>query len=264
MTTSTARQLTFGSYNLQNGGLDERGRDGRLIQQLEMLASAGADVWALQECKGWAADGNRYLHFAEQLLGMRGFMARSSHHGCDLAVLIRQSSGIRVISARHEERPPYWHAVARVDVLIDGMVYSLVSAHLAPSSPAVRLTEAEAFALIAKEGTVIAGGDWNAVPASDPAPPGAGALAGTALRKLDPAPARAIEEAGLTDVAAHMGRLDPTVGHASGLRYRCDRLYTRLPPESIISYQVITEDKPKSDHRPVIATFRLAAGGGPT
>jgi len=35
------------------------------------------------------------------------------------------------------------------------------------------------------------------------------------------------------------------------------RIYTTLPAEAITGYQVVTEDKPASDHRPVIATFRL-------
>jgi len=68
----------------------------------------------------------------------------------------------------------------------------LVSAHLAPSSPAQRLIEAEALALIAKDNQVIAGGDWNAVPAADPDPPVDGADPGHARRKLDRAAAQAI------------------------------------------------------------------------
>jgi endonuclease/exonuclease/phosphatase family metal-dependent hydrolase len=259
--SAAARQLAFGSYNLENGGLDEGGRrDTRFARQMEMLAEASADVWAFQECKGWAEDGYGYLHFAERMLGMRGFLAKSGHHGCDLAVFIRESSGIKVSAQRHEERPPYWHAVARVEVVIGDLPYSLISAHLAPSSPALRRIEAEAFALIAREGTVIAGGDWNAVPAGDPDPPAAGgASAGRAGRKLDRSAAQAIEDAGLTDVAAHLGNLDPTVGHASGLCYRADRIYTSLPEAAITGYRVIAEDKPKSGHRPVVATFALPA-----
>ncbi len=110
---------------------------------------------------------------------------------------------------------------------------------------------------------MIAGGDWNAVPAADPDPPAAGgASAERARRKLDRSAALAIEEAGLTDVAAHLGNLDPTVGHASGLFYRCDRIYTSRPPAAITGYRVIAEDKPRSDHRPVVATFNLNATAG--
>jgi endonuclease/exonuclease/phosphatase family metal-dependent hydrolase len=251
------RQLTFGSYNFENGGLDEGWKDARLVQQLEMLGEASADVWAFQECKHWADDGQRYLHFAERRLGMRGFLAHSYHHGCDLAVFIRESAGVEVHAERHEEGPPYWHAIARIGVVIDGLPVNLVSAHLAPSSPVLRLIEAEAFALLAKDGLVIAGGDWNALAATDPAPPTTGIPAERGRRKLDRSAAQAIEEAGLIDAAARLDDLTPTVGHASGLPYRCDRIYTNLPESAIVGYQVIHEDQPKSDHRPVVATFTL-------
>jgi endonuclease/exonuclease/phosphatase family metal-dependent hydrolase len=253
------RQFTFGSYNLETGGLDG-GRDARLVRQLNMLARAGPDGWALQECNGWADHGHCYLHFAEHLLGMRGFLARSGHDGCDVAVLVRPSPGITVNAARHAEGAPYWHAVAAVEIVIDDDVYTLASAHLAPSSPALRLAEAEMFALTGRRAPLIAGGDWNAVPAADPGPDTTGAGPGTARRKLDRTAARAIEETGLRDVAACTGDLAPTVGHHGGLSYRCDRIYTSLPPAAITGYQVITEPEPDSDRRPVVATFDLDAG----
>lgn len=136
---------------------------------------------------------------------------------------------------RHEQGPPYWHAVARVTVEVTGFgPLHLVSAHLAPSSPTQRLIEAEALTLIAKDGWVIAGGDWNAVPAADPDPPLGGVDTGHARRKLDRAAAQAIEEAGFTDVAAHLGDTTPTVGHfgpdkLAQRELALDRL--RHPPE---------------------------------
>jgi endonuclease/exonuclease/phosphatase family metal-dependent hydrolase len=253
------RQITFGSYNLETGGIDG-GRDDRLRRQLAMLADAGADVWAFQECDGWRDAGYRAFHLAERTLGMRGFLARSSHHGCDVAVFVRETAGIRVTGQRHEEGPPYWHGLARLDAEADGFgPLHLVSAHLAPSSSALRLVEAEAFALVAKDGPVIAGGDWNATPADDPEPSVGGVPAGRIRRKLDRSAALAIEEAGFTDAAARLGDYAPTVGHANadGLAYRCDRVYTTLPAEWITGYQVITEDHPASDHRPVVANFTL-------
>lgn len=249
------RQLVFGSYNLENGGIDN-GRDDRLRRQLALLAAAGADVWALQECNGWRDAGYRAFHLAERVLGMRGFLARSGHHGCDVAVFVRESAGIRITGQRHEEGPPYWHAVARVDAEADGFgPLHLASAHLAPSSAKLREVEAEALALIARVVPVIIGGDWNAAPAADPGPDTSGVSPGKARRKLDRTAAQAIEEAGFTDAAAHLGSHDPTVGHVSGLYYRCDRIYTTLPAETITGYEVIAEDEPESDHRPVVATL---------
>jgi hypothetical protein len=82
---------------------------------------------------------------------------------------------------RHKQGAPYWHAIARVGGR-GGWVrpLHLVSADIAPSSPALRLAEARALALIAKDGMVIARGDWNAKPASDPDPPLDGLDAGHA------------------------------------------------------------------------------------
>jgi endonuclease/exonuclease/phosphatase family metal-dependent hydrolase len=194
---------------------------------------------------------------------MRGFLA-ASNHGCDVAVLVREAPGITIGDLHREERPPFWHALMLAEVLIDGLPYKLISAHLAPSSPALRLIEAEAFALTARSGTgpVIAGGDWNAVPASGPDPDTSRVSPAVARRKLDRSAARAIEETGLADVAACLGDPAPTVGHASGLYYRCDRIYTSLPRAAMLSSWVIPEDEPRSDHRPVVARLGLDADRG--
>ena len=254
------RRFVFGSYNLLNGGFDD-GRDGRLRHQLTVLADLDVNAWAFQECSGWRAAGGRALFTAERILGLRGFLVPSSHNGGDLAIFVRQAAGLRVLAERHETGHPYWHAVARlvVETPWPGRSLHLMSAHLAPSSPAIRLAEAEALALVAKEGLVIAGGDWSAVPASDPEPPLDGIDPGDARRELDRSAARAIEEAGFIDVGAHLVDLRPTVGHAGGLRYRRDRIYTTLPATAMVSYQVAIEYEPASDHRPIVATFDLDA-----
>ena len=137
-----------------------------------MLTEVGADAWAFQECTGWRAAGGHGFFTAERILGMRGFGVPSSHHGCDLAVFVRESAGLRVIAERHEQGRPYWHAVAGVVVATPwpGSSLHLVSTHLAPS-PSIRLSEAETLALMAKDGWVIAGGDWHALSATDPEPP---------------------------------------------------------------------------------------------
>lgn len=251
-------KLTFGSCNLEHGGLDG-GDDARLRRQLALLAGARADAWALQECRGWTGDAYRALFLAERELGMRGFLARSSRHGCDLAVFVREAAAIRVTGQEHEEGPPWWHAVACVVTEVAGFgLLRLASAHLAPSAPTLRLIEAEAFALIARKGPVIAGGDWNAVPAQGPPPATDGIHPGKARRKLDARPAQDLAEY-LTDAAGAVGDHAPTVGHtpAGKLAYRCDRVYTTLPVHAITGYQVIHEDNPESDHRPVVATFTL-------
>jgi endonuclease/exonuclease/phosphatase family metal-dependent hydrolase len=186
--------LLYVSWNLLGGGLDA-GLDSRLRRQMAALAELQPTIVALQECTYWDRDYFRIFHRAEQYLGLRGYLSPSGHHGCHLAIFIREGTGLRVAEQRHESGHPYWHGVARVVVAADG--YSqplhLASAHLAPSSPAIRLAEAEALGLLAGDGPVIAGGDWNALPAADPAPP---AAAGRQRRKLDRGAAVALETPG--------------------------------------------------------------------
>ena len=256
--------LTFVTWNLFEGGITN-GSDTRLRRQMRRLAAESPDVVMLQELTGFDRDGCRLMHLAEDLLGgMRGFLALSPH-SCHLGVFIRPSVGLRVVRQRHEQRMPYWHGVACVTVDADGFgPLLLASAHLAPSSPAQRLIEAEAFKLIAEAGPLIVAGDWNAIPVADPHPEPCGDDAEHIRRKLDRAPARALEATGLTDIAAQRGDPTPTVGYTSAdrLTYRCDRYYTSLPAVAVTGYRVITDADAESDHRPVIAEFDLALAGG--
>jgi endonuclease/exonuclease/phosphatase family metal-dependent hydrolase len=253
--------VRFVTWNLLNGGLDS-GADTRLRRQLSALAALEPTVVALQECKNWDRDYHRVFHRAEQFLGMRGYLSPSGHHGCHLAIFIREGAGLQVIEQRHEHGHPWWHGVARVVVAADGYLQPLhlASVHLAPSSPAIRLAEAEAFGLLAAA-SVIAGGDWNALPAADPEP---SAATGRQRRKLDRGAALALEEAGFLDVGAYVQDATPTVGHSGPdrLAYRAGRLYTTLPAGMISSYEVLTGMDADSDHRPVIARFDLARAAG--
>jgi endonuclease/exonuclease/phosphatase family metal-dependent hydrolase len=258
-------QLVAGTYNLEFGGIDD-GNPSRLRRQLAMLARVQADVWFFQECSGWQADRTRTQGMVEQALGMRGFFARSNRGpGGDVAVFIRESAGIRFVERRHEEQPvPFWHAVAHIVCEIPGFgLIRFASAHLAPSSPAQRLIEAEAFQLLAEKdhlGPLIAGGDWNAFPLNAPDPGAEWAHEGKRRRKTDARAAMALAEF-MTDVGDLLGVRAPTVGHrGDGVPYQCDRLYTTLPPEAVKGFAVIEEaGEPESDHKPGVGTFILGA-----
>jgi endonuclease/exonuclease/phosphatase family metal-dependent hydrolase len=253
--------LTFATWNILGGGIED-GDEMRMRRQMAFLKAAQPDAVAFQELNGWDRDGDRLMHLAEDLLGgMRGFLARSTHR-CHLGVFIRESSGLRVIRTRHEERLPYWHGVACIEVEAAGFGRLLLaSAHLAPSSPAQRQVEAEAFKLIAEAGPLIAAGDWNAVPAAGPDPEPRGKDPEHVRRKLDRGAARALEGAGLTDAGTYLGDVTPTVGHWSPdkLAYRCDRFYTNLPDRAIIGHQVFTDADDCSDHRRAISAYDLGA-----
>lgn len=254
-------QLVVGSYNLLGGGIDN-GDDDRLRRQLGLLRSLDVDVAGVQEAKWWERDGNRLLHFAEQELGLRGYLAPSSSDGCHLVLFIRESR-IRVVRERHRIGPPYWHGLARLEVRVEGFPHrlDLVNAHLAPSSPTLRLAEAETFQLLKKHPT-IAVGDWNAAPAEGVDPPLEGLDVDHARRKLDRRAAKAIEAAGFIDVGAHLRDDTPTVGYARAdrLAYRCDRGYVNLPGETVIAHKVIGNTTDLSDHCPVVFAVDLGAG----
>jgi endonuclease/exonuclease/phosphatase family metal-dependent hydrolase len=256
---SGVTRLRIGTYNLRDGGYDDDGRDdSRLRRQLQMMRRLDIDVWAVQEAKFWDGRTGAWsaLFRAEEMLGMRGFPVESNHDGCHLILFVRPP--IRVLSVHHDRRQPYWHALCHLRVRVSGAELSLVNLHLAPASPSIRLAEAETLALIKKERPVIAVGDLNAMPAADPEPPLEGIDPQQARRKLDRRPALALEEAHFVDIGAHTGDLTPTVGHRGrGLRYRCDRIYTTLPQATITGYQVMVEQQPDSDHRPVTATFAI-------
>jgi endonuclease/exonuclease/phosphatase family metal-dependent hydrolase len=249
------------SWNLLKGGIDA-GDDARMRRQMRRIAAERPAVVMLQELNDWDRDGETMMHRAEELLGgMRGFLA-TAERGFHLGVFIRESAGLRVVRTRHEQLQPYWHAVSCLITEVDGFGrLVLASAHLAPASPATRLAEAEAFKLIAEAGPSISGGDWNAISAGDPEPQRPGKDPEHERRKLDRTAAQALEGAGLTDVAAHLRDLTPTVGYseADRLAYRCDRFYCGLPAGAIAGYQVITDADDCSDHRPVSATFDLDA-----
>lgn len=253
--------LTCVSWNLLKGGIDA-GDDTRMRRQMRRIADEHPSVVMLQELNDWDRDGETMVHRAEGLLGgMRGFLV-PSHHGFPVGVFIRESAGLQVVRTRHEQRRPYWHSVACLVTEAGGFGrLVLASAHLAPSSPTTRLAEAEAFKLIAETGPLIAAGDWNAIPASDPEPRRTGKDPEHERRKCDRGPALALEGAGLTDIAARRGDLTPTVGHSAEdrLAYRCDRFYAGLPDGAVTGYRVITDADDCSDHRPVTVTVDLDA-----
>lgn len=258
--------LRIATWNLLTGGVDS-GDDSRLHKQLDALHGVDADVVGIQEANTWADGGGRRLREVERVLGMRGFLTKSNHHGCDLALLVRESAGIHVIAEEHDHGPPWWHALCHVRTEIDGFPGEthLLVAHLAPGSPATRLCEAESFDLFrAGHRQTVVVGDWNAAALNDPVPADLAACDEHTRRKSDVRPAKALDAAGLLDAGAHLGDTTPTLSRATKDRYvyRCDRIYTTLPPKLIIRHEVINTGG-LSDHRLVVADIARSDGGDP-
>jgi hypothetical protein len=264
--------FVFGTYNFLQGGID--GIDPtRFRRQLRRLKDHQAHAWAFQECSDW--DKNGCLESAEDALGMRGFVARSTKNpGGNVAVFVKVDDRIKIIRTRHEgmfhdEKTPFWHAVAVVYVDVMGYgILRLASGHLAPSSPEKRAEEAEYLGLLAeKPEPLIIGMDANAYALNEPERDVTGIRPGKVRRKSDTRAAEYLAEY-MTDCGAHLGNTVPTVGHTRDhkLCYRCDRNHTTLPPETIVDHEVITdEDEDEdgnfdSDHRKVLTTFRIDTG----
>lgn len=153
---------------------------------------------------------------------MRAYPVKSNHHGCHLAWLIREP--IRVIEECHDQATPWWHALCGLRVDIDGVKVHLANVHFAPSAPSIRKMEAEACSLIPQQGPAIVVGDMNAFSISDPHLPAGSKLPLKERKKYKRGPAKELEGAGLRDMGALLGDAAPTVGHRSGLAYRCDRI----------------------------------------
>ena len=119
-----------------------------------------------------ASSAAEHFSWPSKSWGLGDSWSRPLTTGGDLAVFVRASGGLHVTAERHEQGYPFWHAVARLVVTTPWPSTSLhlLSAHLAPTSPTIRLMEAESLAPVAKDGFVIAGGSWNALAASDPEP----------------------------------------------------------------------------------------------
>lgn len=223
------REFILGSYDWEGSGVGDQ--SDWLRRQLCLLADVRASAWVFQGCAGWRDSGGETFFLAEHILGLRGFLAASIPRGGDLAVFVRGSAGLRVTAHWQEMRYSFWHAPVRVVVATPwpGILLQLVSVHLAPTSPAIRLAEAEALAAIADDDPVIAGGSWNALSATDPEPSLCESGSGYRRRVADRTAANALEEAGFVDVGAYLRDIRPTVGHNGSLLYRCDRKMEPAP-----------------------------------
>ena len=251
--------LRAGTYNLRNGGLDGPRRDDtRLLRQIDMLRDLKLDVLGLQEAKWGTRSRSRLEHVADQLGMTWRNLVPSNFHGCDLAVLVRESNQMKVTQTRHLTGPPFVHAHSDVELRINGRDRPIrfMVGHLAPSSAGIRADEAELVGVY-RGLDVVYVADCNAVGVGEN-PDTTGVDPYHAAGKLDVRAAEALQAAGFVDVGAYVGNTTPTVGHtrAGRLAYRCDRIYTTLPTDTIIGYGVVQEaGEPLSDHRPVWADF---------
>ncbi|MFC0039532.1 endonuclease/exonuclease/phosphatase family protein [Actinomadura rayongensis] len=260
--------LRIGTWNLLEGGLD--GTDAsRLERQIDLLAELDLDLLGLQEAT-WRHRGAEMLHHVAHRLGMTArVLTPSNHHACALATFVRERPGVRVVGEAHDTSGSWWHALAHVEVDVDGIgTFDFLNTHLAPSSEDQRAREGQQLGLY-KNCRAILLGDMNAVPATDPLPSPDDTDDGRAHGKRDRRAAQAIARAGFVDVGASVGDTTPTVGHIEPgkLAYRCDRImHNNLPVEHVTHEVISCVDNATgsghdylSDHSPVVATLQFGA-----
>ncbi|MEV5570533.1 endonuclease/exonuclease/phosphatase family protein [Spirillospora sp. NPDC052269] len=262
--------LRVTTWNLNNGGIDGGTDDSRLRGILEQIAAVGPhDVVFLQECK-WRHDGSLRLHQVAEYLDMSGgrYLVAAPLYGCDLAILVRETSTLRVVRERHETGAgPWFHALARVEIKIGNRTATprrvdLCGIHLAPSNPSTRTLEAEMFNLLGKV-NAIAAGDFNArALAERDLPEDLDLSNGKILRKLDTTPAQIIAAAGFVDLGEQAGDLTPTVGHGAktNVPHRADRILTNIEGVQVMEHAVLSAEvggRRLSDHDGVTTLIRV-------
>ncbi|MGH8966891.1 MAG: hypothetical protein ACRDXB_16390 [Actinomycetes bacterium] len=268
--------IRVGGYNTFEGGLanladhdgpDDFGRpgldDSRLRKQLALLSRHNLDVLGVQEAK-WGVHSPDLAAFVAAELGMSWwFVGPSPFYGCDLAAFVRTGDHLLVEKATHLPGAPFVHGLIDVKLRIAGHprpVHFLVG-HSAPSSPGVRLLEAQ-MVTVQRRLDVIYGADFNAAALGE-TPDTTGLDPYKVAKKLDTRPAEELAAAGFHDVGHTRGDRTPTVGHGTpgdggdNLAYRCDRILTTLPTACITGYGVELGGDDLSDHRAVWAEFTI-------
>ncbi|MFI0412385.1 endonuclease/exonuclease/phosphatase family protein [Actinomadura sp. 3N508] len=253
--------IRVATYNLFEGGLDGEGAepdekdDTRLQQQVDLLSRLGLDLVGLQEAK-WNYFGNdRLKKIAEQLGMTYWFLGRSHFYGCDIAVLARPSDHLTVVDTRQLTGPPWVHTLINLHLQIAGIDVHFLVGHSAPSSPTMRLAEAET-ATVHKHQNVIYVADFNAA-AEDDDPDTTGVDRAKAESKLDKRPAGTLTAHGFYDVGRLCRDPTPTVGHTDDtVPHRGDRILTTMP-ECVTGYGVELGGDHLSDHRIVWAEFAI-------
>lgn len=265
--------LRVATCNHWNGGGKpgrrlRRGSWQRLDAQVDQLRALDPDVVFSTEGKYWLQRRGEGLRRARRGLKMTPHLARADRHGCHVVIWTRPGR-IRVRRRAHQERHPFWHALAAVeadieDLDVGGEPVWLVGAHFAPFNPDIRPMEARSLSEFAPR-LALLGGDFNDEgPGDRPTtwPPGYKAVrhehlpGGTA--------AQILQRCEFVDVAAAVqpdpAEREPTAGFPHSA-LRCDRLYeSRRLAELLkaVAYGVLPYAPAVSDHRIPYADLEVA------
>ncbi|MEU8309795.1 hypothetical protein AB0C84_40115 [Actinomadura sp. NPDC048955] len=196
--------IRVATYNLGGGlnGHDDGDGDGdsRLIKQIDLIKALNVDLLGLQGAT-WGVNRKRRVEDVAQELGMNYWtLAHSPFYGCNIAVFVRQNDQLSVTKQRALGGPPWVHAHVHIQLKVPchpPRLHFMVG-H-APSSPTMRLAEAEMMAEY-QHLPVIYACDFSA-PALGEHPDVTGVDTSTVTRHLDYRPAKELAAAGLSTSA---------------------------------------------------------------
>lgn len=259
------------SYNTLFAGFDGN-NDKRFLAQVDLITGINPDILLVQEAKNFTATGYSMLFEMEKRINMRGFIAPAPHTGQNTGIFIK--GDIHPASAEIDS-VHFHHAVMMLKVNVPGFdkAATIISAHLCPFGPHVRLREACYLTnhAAATDLTLLAG-DFNSVSAYDPDPEGLGELPSHFRARyvkpggseVDKSVMAQLYQAGYVDIAYHLGKHHistvPTASFkgAEFVPFRSDYILTTQALSVYAkSYAVIKNDITDyaSDHYPIIAEF---------
>lgn len=261
------------TYNTLFGGFD--GSDNKRYKLLvEIIVEENPDVLFVQELKGYTLDSSKLLFQLENEIGMRGFMAIAPHTGQNTAVFIKS----HIVPLSFEtDNVHFHHATSILKVRIDGVdkPITLISTHLNPLGPQLRLNEASYFINYASsnEYTILAG-DFNSVSPHDEEPFDIHELQdhfkarylSTDGTSSDRTVLSTLHLAGFVDVGKYLKKNKETTVPVKGFKgtefmsFRSDYiLTTKSLVDKFVNYRVIKDGKTDyaSDHYPLIAELKF-------
>jgi endonuclease/exonuclease/phosphatase family metal-dependent hydrolase len=229
----------------------------------------------MQEARGFDAGGGALLHALEAQIGVRGFLAIAPRTGQNVAIFIREPLTPLSFEA---DGANFHHALTTLKVNVPGTErpVTLISAHLCPNGPAVRLREAAYLAVqAAPDVCALLTCDFNSVSPHDPEPEGFDALPthhrarylADDLKGTNRSVLAHLEAAGWVDVGHTLDKaITPTVPAAgfTGTEFAAMRCHYVLATAALAvgarSYEVVRTPATDtaSDHYPIVTTFAVA------
>ncbi len=271
------------SYNVKDGGLDERGD--RLDALIEVVRAADPDILCVMEAAGWhpvgrpGQSGARLARF-EAGVGMRGWILETGS-ASSIGTFLRPGVFPADVSAA---RGTFFHGALVLTLAAEqSRPLVVVATHLHPFSATMRAAEAEALSWLAarasRSGPVVLVGDLNSVSAEDaarglqPTQPAEGwnVRLLDSRGDLDFTPVARLKRAVLVDCYRKMNRsvygpTDPTPAFDHGeAGLRIDFVLASPDLASRLeSCRVVTEPPAESasDHYPLLTEFELPPATG--